>query len=87
MIRPIVRIILVIIPNKALGRTIFQIVAILLAPNAKEASRNSLGTAFKESSTALTITGRTTIVKVRPALIIVKPNPRKSINKINPNIP
>lgn len=87
MILPIVRIILVMIPSKALGITTFVIVPILLAPKAKDASLNSSGTAFKESSTALIITGRTTSVNVRPVLIIVKPNPRKSINKINPNIP
>lgn len=55
----------VAIPGRALGRTIFHMVCHFVAPKAKLASLNDIGTALKPSSAAVITMGKTRMERVK----------------------
>ena len=81
------------IPGKAAGRRTLNIVSILFAPRAKEASLYDLSRAFNESSAILTIVGIAMKASIIPPVRAVRPlfrlnrffiGPERTYRPINP---
>ncbi len=62
-------------PENAYGRTAVRMDCHLVAPSAMDASRNPMGTAFRDSSHDVMMTGSTMMARVKPPASMHVPQP------------